>query len=119
MGTDCLAATQLLPDDKLGNHELSNIICDCRSMLWMLESEVKHVFRRANFFADASASLNLQQHWLVVFHSMHNFLGQHLYADSIWMKNSLELDLCLDFMQYQFKIPYNHCARSVLEFMLC
>lgn len=37
-------------DDKLGNHELSNIICDCRSMLWMLESEVKHVFQRANFF---------------------------------------------------------------------
>ncbi|KAI8548217.1 hypothetical protein RHMOL_Rhmol07G0256000 [Rhododendron molle] len=41
-----LATGQLLQDDdKLGNHELKNIIFDCRSMLRSFKSEVKHVLK--------------------------------------------------------------------------
>ncbi|KAE9451241.1 hypothetical protein C3L33_16877, partial [Rhododendron williamsianum] len=41
--TDSLASVQLIQNDKLGNHDLSNIVFHCRSMLMMLGSEVHHL----------------------------------------------------------------------------
>lgn len=80
--TDSLTASQLINDSSNDNHELNNIICDCRFMLRWLESEVKHIFREGNHCADLLASLNFQQLSLVVFPNMPPSLGQALYDDA-------------------------------------
>ncbi|KAG5532950.1 hypothetical protein RHGRI_027262 [Rhododendron griersonianum] len=83
--TGSLASVQIIQNEKLGNHDLSNIVFYCRSMLMMLGSEVHHVFREAKFRADMLASLSFNQHNLVVFNVTPNCLEHQLYSDSIGM----------------------------------
>ncbi|KAG5559267.1 hypothetical protein RHGRI_008980 [Rhododendron griersonianum] len=63
-------------------HVLNNIICDRRSMLSRLDSEVKHIYREGNSCADLLASLKFQQQSLVVLPTMPPCMGQAMYDDA-------------------------------------
>lgn len=57
--TDALGVIQLLNDHEMANHPLGNILLDCRSARSLMEAfevvTIKHVYREANWCADALA----------------------------------------------------------------
>lgn len=59
----------------MGTHELSNILTNGRLLLDRLKAEVYHLFRDANFSADAVAKVNLNSsdNSLVVFQPIPNY----------------------------------------------
>ncbi|KAI8534599.1 hypothetical protein RHMOL_Rhmol10G0102900 [Rhododendron molle] len=80
--TDSLVASQLINGSLSDKHVLNNIICDYRSMLPRLDSEVKHIYREGNSCADLLAGLNFQQLSLVVLPNMPPCMGQAIYDDA-------------------------------------
>lgn len=69
----------------------SNIICDCRSMLKRLGSEVIHIFRESNRCVNLLASFYFQHSSLVVFPNLPPCMEQALFDDSPGKKFSISV----------------------------